>query len=109
MPILAATNLRLTFGQRLILDGVSLSIEPGERVGIVGRNGTGKSSLLKILAGIQPADEGIVSLQRGSRAGYLQQDPRFEAGETLRSAAEAAFATLHRLHRDLHAVYDKMA
>ncbi|MFN4257594.1 MAG: ATP-binding cassette domain-containing protein, partial [Saprospiraceae bacterium] len=46
---------------------------------------------------------------RGSRAGYLQQDPRFEAGETLRSAAEAAFATLHRLHRDLHAVYDKMA
>ncbi len=108
MPILAATNLRLNYGQRVIIDGVSLSIEPGERVGVVGRNGTGKSSLLKILAGVTPPDTGLVSLQRGARAGYLKQDPKFEPGETLRSAAESAFDLLHSLHRDLEALYEKM-
>ncbi|MGD9688314.1 MAG: ABC-F family ATP-binding cassette domain-containing protein [Phycisphaerales bacterium] len=109
MPILAATNLKLAFGQRVILDGVSLSIEPGERVGVVGRNGSGKSSLLKILAGIQAADGGSVSLQRGARAGYLRQDPTFDPGDTLRSAAEGAFAELHRLHREQEALFEKMA
>jgi ATPase subunit of ABC transporter with duplicated ATPase domains len=51
VPVLAATNLRVAFGTRVILDGVSLSVEPGERIGVVGRNGAGKSTLLKVLAG----------------------------------------------------------
>ncbi len=109
MPILTCTNIKLNYGQRVILAGMSLSIEPGERVGVVGRNGTGKSSLLKVLAGIQNADEGTVSLQRSARAGYLQQDPKFDPGDTLRSAAEGAFDNLHRLHKALDAVFDKMA
>jgi ATP-binding cassette subfamily F protein 3 len=109
MPLLAATNIGLSYGDRVILEGVSMSIEPGERVGIVGRNGTGKSTLLKILAGITKPDVGSIVLQRGSRAGYLHQDPNLDPDETLRDAAEGAFDELHRLHAELHTLYDAMA
>ena len=109
MPILAATNIGLSFGTRVILDKVSLSIEPGDRIGVVGRNGQGKSTFLKIMAGIMPPDLGEVSLQRGCRAGYLHQDPILDPNETLRGAAEAAFAQLHEAHRKLDELFEKMA
>ncbi|MFN7441444.1 MAG: ABC-F family ATP-binding cassette domain-containing protein [Phycisphaerales bacterium] len=108
MPLLAAVNIRHTFGQRIVLDGVSISIEPGERVGMVGRNGCGKSTLMKILAGIVSADGGTVGLQRGSRAGYLHQDPKLDPDETLRGQAESAFRDLHEAHRQLEQVFHDM-
>jgi ATP-binding cassette subfamily F protein 3 len=109
MPLLVATNIRHHFGDDIILDGVSLSIESGERVGMVGRNGTGKTTLLRALAGRMKPDEGSVALQRGCRAGYLTQDPSLDPDETLRDAAEGAFDELHRLHQELHHLFDKMA
>ncbi len=109
MPVLTATNIRHNFGQRVLLEGVSFSIEPGQRVGMVGRNGTGKSTLLKIMAGLVVQDHGTVALSKGCRAGYLHQDPNLDPEETLRGAAEAAFARLHDLHRELDALYEKMA
>ncbi|MGQ0626536.1 MAG: ATP-binding cassette domain-containing protein [Phycisphaerales bacterium] len=108
MPILTATNLQLAYGQRVILDGVSLSLEAGERIGVVGRNGAGKSSMLKIMAGLIPADSGTVALGKGARAGYLHQDPKLDLTETLRGAAESAFAELHRLHLALDKVFEEM-
>ena len=108
MPILTATNLKHTYGHRLILDGISLSVEPGERMGIVGRNGCGKSTFIKCLEGIVTPDYGDVALGKGVRSGYMQQDPVFGADETLRSAAETAFAELHELHRQLDAVFGEM-
>jgi ATP-binding cassette subfamily F protein 3 len=105
MPLLTVTNLRHAYGNRIILEGVSFTVEPGERVGIVGRNGAGKSTLLKAAAGLLPADAGLISLQRGCRAGYLHQDPILDPDETLKGAAESAFAELHRLHRELDALY----
>ncbi len=109
LPVLTATNLKHSFGTRVILDGVSFSIEPGERVGVVGRNGVGKSTFLKMLAGLMNADEGMVSLQRGARAGYLHQDPKLNPDETLWGEAESAFARLHELHKKLDEVFEKMA
>ncbi|GJQ28557.1 MAG: ABC transporter [Phycisphaerae bacterium] len=109
MPILAATNLTVRFGVDIILDGVSLSIEAGDRIGLVGRNGTGKSTLMKALAGMIAPDGGSVSLQRGCKAGYLHQDPNLDPEETLKDAAERAFEELHRLHAELHTVFDEMA
>jgi len=109
MPILAATNLRVQYGTDVVLDGVSLSVEPGERIGVVGRNGGGKSTLLRALAGALKPDGGDVNLQKGRRVGYLKQDPDLEPDETLRDAAEGAFAELHRLHVKLHDVFDAMA
>ncbi|HRJ50250.1 MAG TPA: ATP-binding cassette domain-containing protein, partial [Phycisphaerales bacterium] len=109
MSVLAATNIRVIFGSRVILDGASLSIEPGERLGVVGRNGAGKSTLLKVMAGMIVPDEGSVSIQRGSRAGYLHQDPVLLMDDTLREAAERAFEALHDLHEEQHRLFDQMA
>ena len=66
MTLLRAANLRLTFGSRTVFDGLTLTIEAGERVGLVGVNGSGKSSLMKILAGVQAPDAGELQLQRGA-------------------------------------------
>ncbi len=109
MSVLAATNIRVAFGSRVILDGVSLSIEPGERIGVVGRNGAGKSTLLKVMAGMIKPDDGFVSVQRGSRAGYLHQDPDLIRTDTLRESAERAFERLHDLHEEQHKLFDQMA
>src|SRR5262245_10078981 len=109
MPLIAATNIRHTYGDDIILDGVSLSVEAGERIGMVGRNGTGKSTLLKVLGGVIQPDAGNVNVQRGCRVGYLTQDPTLDPEETLRDAAEGAFAELHRLHAEQHRVFDLMA
>ncbi len=109
MPILAATNIAVRYGVDIILDGVSLSIEPTDRIGLVGRNGTGKSTLMKVLAGITRPDGGSVTIQRGCRAGYLQQDPNLDPDETLIGAAEGAFEELHRLHVELQGVFEAMA
>ncbi|MEM7623768.1 MAG: ATP-binding cassette domain-containing protein [Planctomycetota bacterium] len=73
MPLLAATNLELSYGQRRILDGVSLSVEAGERIGIVGRNGGGKSSLMRVLTGELKPESGSVVLAGGNKLGYLKQ------------------------------------
>lgn len=109
MPILAATNITVHFGTDVILDGVTLSVEPGERVGIVGRNGGGKSTFLKAIAGEIKPDGGDVSVQKGKRVGYLKQDPDLDPEDTLRDAAEGAFAELHHLHVKLNKVFDEMA
>ncbi len=109
MPILTATNIAHSFGHRKILDGVSLSIEPGQRIGIVGRNGCGKSTFLKVLAGLIRPEEGDVSVQRGCSAGYLHQDHNLDPKDTLRGAAEAAFEKLHDLHKQLDEVFHRMA
>ena len=109
VPVLAATNIELSYGDRRILDGVSLSIEPGERVGIVGRNGCGKSSLFKVITGTLKADAGSVSLSGGARAAYLAQEPVFDGDRTLREEAGDAFSHISELETELHDIYEQMA
>ncbi len=109
MPLLAAANLRLHYGNVIILDGCSISVEAGERVGVVGRNGTGKTTLLRILAGALRPDSGDVNLQRRPRAGYLAKVVQVTYGRTVREAAASAFEELARLHRELDALFHEMA
>jgi len=109
MALIAGVNLVVNFGTRIILDGVSLSVDPGVRIGIVGRNGTGKTTLLRLLASVAKPDTGSVILQKGARVGYLTQDHNLPMDETLRGAAEGAFAELHRLHQELDKVFHDMA
>jgi ATP-binding cassette subfamily F protein 3 len=109
VPILTATNISHSYGDRPILQGISLSIEPTDRIGIVGRNGAGKTSLMKVLTGQLKPDIGQVVLQRGSRVGYLHQDHNLDPTETLREAAEGAFEQLHNFHKELNHLYEEMA
>lgn len=108
MPILGGANISHAYGNDVVLENCSISVEPGERVGLVGRNGAGKSTLLKALGGILLPDSGTVTLQRGARATYLKQDPDLDPDETLRDAAEGAFAALHALHQELDGVFERM-
>ncbi len=75
MPIVVAENLRKSYGDVTLLDGVGLSIHEGERVGLVGSNGAGKSTLARILLGIESADEGRVARRREATIRYLSQEP----------------------------------
>jgi len=109
MPLLTLTNLAHAHGTRHILTDVTLSIEADERIGLVGRNGTGKTTLLKCITGRIRPDSGVVSLSRGARVGYLTQDPEFDPEETLYGIAESAFAEVHRLHEEMNRLSHEMA
>src|SRR5256885_17088280 len=74
--MLQVNHIRLAYGPRMVLDDVSLTVALGEKAGLIGVNGAGKSSLLKIIAGLQEADSGTVTLPRSH--GYLSQDVAHE-------------------------------
>ena len=84
VPILVAENLRKSYGELTLLDGVNLSIHEGERVGLVGSNGAGKSTLARILLGIETADEGRVARRREATIRYLSQEPDLPMDRTAR-------------------------
>jgi ATP-binding cassette subfamily F protein uup len=85
VTLLRAANVQLSFGSRTVFQGLTFTIEEGERVGLVGVNGSGKSSLMKILAGAAKADTGELQLRRGARVTYLPQEPEFPEGATVAS------------------------
>jgi len=90
--LLSANEIRLAYGHHNILDGVTLSVAPGEKVGLVGRNGCGKTSLLKILAGVSEPDAGELSRRRGLRSGYLPQEFGLDGGKTVLENIESGAA-----------------
>ncbi|MEK9802583.1 MAG: ATP-binding cassette domain-containing protein, partial [Curvibacter sp.] len=77
MAALTLLNAQLAFGHVPLLDHADFSLEPGERIGLIGRNGTGKSSLLKIFAGLERLDDGSLQIQQGLRIAYVAQEPVF--------------------------------
>jgi ATP-binding cassette subfamily F protein uup len=83
MAVLSLTDAHLAYGHVPLLDGAAFAIETGERVGLIGRNGAGKSSLLKVLAGIERLDDGLLQAQQGLRTVYVPQEPMFEAHATV--------------------------
>ncbi len=104
MTLLRAANVRLAFGARTLFDGVELVIEEGERVGLLGVNGCGKSTLMGIVAGTVKADEATLQLQRGARVTYLPQEPTFPAGATVQSELQTAQAALREAIDRHHAL-----
>jgi ABC transport system ATP-binding/permease protein len=92
--MLSASELTLSYGFQRLLEGATLSVEAGEKVGLVGRNGSGKTSLLKILSGEQAPDAGEISRRRGLRIGYLPQELELEGAGTVRENIEAGAADL---------------
>lgn len=111
MALLSISNLVFSFGDEALLDGVNLTLEAGEHVGLVGRNGCGKSTLMKLIAELEgrKPDAGQIQVARGANVGYLRQDPNLDPAKTLREEAGAAFAELAQLHRQLEHLSHEMA
>ncbi len=104
MPLITLSKLELAFGHWPLLDGASLVLEKGERIGLIGRNGTGKSSMLRIVAGEIHADAGDVWRQPGLRLAYVPQEPVFKPGHTVFEAVAEGVGDAHRLLTEYHAV-----
>ncbi len=99
LPVLInCQSISKAFGERPLFEGLSFALHEGDRVGLIGPNGTGKSTLLKILVGLEVPDEGVCTRRRGLRVGYVPQHPSFDSDETVgRIVAAAAGDDDHRV------------
>ena len=103
MPIATFESVCLAYGHVPLLDKADMVIEPGSRTGLIGRNGTGKSSLLKILVGVAAPDDGRVWRQPELRVGYVTQEPVLDPGQTVFEATVAGLGEISALLAEYHA------
>lgn len=108
MAVISLSDAQLAFGHVALLDHAEFSLEAGERVGLIGRNGTGKSSLLKIIAGLAKLDDGLLVLQQGLRIAYVEQEPQFDAGMSVFDAVAGGVADIRQLLDEYDALSAKL-
>jgi ATP-binding cassette subfamily F protein 3 len=109
MSLLVATGVKRHFGAHEVLRGADLRIERGEKIGCVGRNGGGKSTLLRLIVGLDHTDEGQLALARGTRVGYVPQSPEFEPGVAVRAHVESGQEEQRQLRSELEALEQRLA
>ncbi len=109
MILLNVADVKKRFGPEPVLDGVTFEVRPGHRIGLVGPNGCGKSTLMKILVGDEDPDAGVVERHPSASIGYLEQHPEFPPGQTLWEAALEGMADVIQMQQDLETVSHAMA
>src|SRR4051794_21403793 len=97
------------FGPKVLFEGLDWLITPKDRVGIVGGNGTGKSTLLKVIAGMESLDYGAINVMKGMSVGYLPQDGLILSGRTVFAECMSVFENLHAMERELEELMHRMA
>ncbi len=102
MLLAALHSVEKVYGDQVVLDAATLELRDGDRVALIGRNGSGKSTLLKLLMRSEEPDRGTVYHAEDTRLALLEQDPRFDAAETIVSISERAFAELDELEERLN-------
>jgi len=104
VALITLTEGKLAFGHVPLLDHTAFSLESGERIGLIGRNGTGKSSLLKILAGLEKLDDGLLQYQQNLRIAYVAQEPILQTEHTVFEAAAEGLAQVKALREEYEAL-----
>jgi ATP-binding cassette subfamily F protein 3 len=102
------SEVHKSYGTQDVLRGVSLQINPGEHVGLVGRNGSGKTTIFRLINNEEPPDRGEVIRARGMRLGLLAQHIHFEPGSTVHESALAAFGHLQQIEHEMHELEHRM-
>ncbi|MBA2704833.1 MAG: ATP-binding cassette domain-containing protein [Blastocatellia bacterium] len=103
------SDVRKSYGTQDVLRGTTLQINPGEHVGLVGRNGSGKTTIFRLISGEETTDAGDVVRARGVRLGLLAQHVNFEPGATVHESALAAFGHLQQIEHEMHVLEHRMA
>ncbi|NKJ48194.1 ABC transporter ATP-binding protein [Burkholderia sp. SG-MS1] len=109
MSLYSITGAQLAFGHVALLDHADFSLEAGERVGLIGRNGAGKSSLLKIVADLAKPDDGLVSRQQNLTTVYVPQEPEFDTDDTVFDAVAAGLTHARALLDEYDVVANQLA
>ena len=109
MIILSAQHIAKSFGVNAVLRDVSMTVQQGDRIGLVGVNGCGKSTLMRILAGLDAQDGGEISLVRGLRVGYLAQQNMVTSGETVWNELQKVYEQVFTMEKKLRELEDEMA
>jgi ATP-binding cassette subfamily F protein uup len=115
MALITLLDAQLAFGHVPLLDHAGFSLEPAERVGLIGRNGAGKSSMLKILAGMEKPDDGVLQVQSNTRIAYVAQEPSLDAQSTVFESVSVGLERVRHLieeycqgHGDLDAMQSEI-
>ncbi len=108
MSVLSVQAVAKRFGERLVFSEVSFRLAHGDRVGLVGPNGVGKTTLLRVAAGLDAADAGNVAIARGTRIGFMEQEVLFEAAGTVEEHARGAAAHLRELEAEMHEIEPRL-
>ncbi len=109
MIILSVQNVAKSFGINAVLRDVSLTIQQGERIGLVGVNGCGKSTLMRIIAGLDSQDSGEIALVRGTRIGYLAQQNMVTSGESIWNELKSVYEPVFAMEKRLRELENEMA
>ncbi|EZW90804.1 TPA: ABC-F family ATP-binding cassette domain-containing protein [Staphylococcus aureus] len=109
MNILNASNVSKSYVEETLFDNIKLTLNSGDTVGLVGRNGEGKTTLLKLLAGLEKPSKGIISWKKNVRIGYLNQIPNYENDTSVYQCLESVFQELNTISEQLEAIENKMA
>lgn len=97
MAVISLSQAQLAFGHVALLDHAEFSLESGERIGLIGRNGTGKSSLLKVISGKNKLDDGLLVMQNGLTITYVEQEPQFDSAMTVFDAVASGLGEMPAL------------
>ncbi|WP_090315455.1 ATP-binding cassette domain-containing protein [Duganella sp. CF517] len=104
MAVISLSSAQLAFGHVALLDHAEFSLEAGERVGLIGRNGTGKSSLLKVISGRFKLDDGLLVMQQNLQIAYVEQEPVFDPEMNVHDAVAAGMGELPALLKEYDAL-----
>lgn len=107
--MLAVNNLTISFGGRYLFDGICFNVNPEDRIGLIGRNGTGKSTLLKLISGLEQPEEGTVSKPNDFIIGYLPQEGIVISDKTVFDEAKSALGHILELDKHIHQLTDEMS